>query len=133
MAIPLRIELTGALYHITSRGDGRDDIFLYDDDRVAGSKRLPKSAGALTGSVTPTRYYGESVGECFPCFQAQTIGRSVLPRASVLWSNVPHVVSCVPAIALLASFAIPAWFAQKMGAPKAAQTAARGLVRTGAS
>ena len=52
MARPLRLELAGALYHITSRGDGRDDIFLSDDDRVAGSKRLPKSAGALTGSVT---------------------------------------------------------------------------------
>ena len=35
MARPLRLELAGALYHITSRGDGREDIFLSDDDRVA--------------------------------------------------------------------------------------------------
>ena len=33
MARPLRIEFAGALYHITSRGDGRDDIFLEDEDR----------------------------------------------------------------------------------------------------
>lgn len=33
MARPLRIEYAGALYHVTSRGDGREDIFLSDDDR----------------------------------------------------------------------------------------------------
>jgi len=32
MARPLRIEYHGALYHVTSRGDGRDDIFLDDED-----------------------------------------------------------------------------------------------------
>ena len=35
MARPLRLEFAGALYHITSRGDGREDIFLSDDDRLA--------------------------------------------------------------------------------------------------
>ena len=35
MARPLRLELAGALYHVTSRGDGREDIYLTDDDRVA--------------------------------------------------------------------------------------------------
>lgn len=35
MARPLRLELAGALYHVTSRGDGREDIYLMDDDRVA--------------------------------------------------------------------------------------------------
>lgn len=35
MARPLRLELAGALYHVTSRGDGRDDIFLCDEDRAA--------------------------------------------------------------------------------------------------
>ena len=34
MARPLRLELAGALYHVTSRGDGREDIFLSDDDRL---------------------------------------------------------------------------------------------------
>ncbi len=34
MARPLRIEFRGALYHVTSRGDGREDIYLTDKDRV---------------------------------------------------------------------------------------------------
>jgi putative transposase len=33
MARPLRIEFSGALYHITARGDGREDIYLEDSDR----------------------------------------------------------------------------------------------------
>lgn len=35
MARPLRIEFAGALYHVTSRGDRREDIFSADEDRVA--------------------------------------------------------------------------------------------------
>lgn len=33
MARPLRLEFAGALYHVTSRGDGREDIYLSDPDR----------------------------------------------------------------------------------------------------
>ena len=33
MARPLRIEYAGALYHVTSRGDKKADIYLDDDDR----------------------------------------------------------------------------------------------------
>jgi REP-associated tyrosine transposase len=33
MARPLRIEFPGAIYHITSRGNARQTIFLDDDDR----------------------------------------------------------------------------------------------------
>ena len=33
MARPLRLELAGGLYHITSRGDGREDIYRTDADR----------------------------------------------------------------------------------------------------
>jgi REP element-mobilizing transposase RayT/AraC-like DNA-binding protein len=33
MARPLRIEFAGALYHVTSRGDGQEDIYLDDIDR----------------------------------------------------------------------------------------------------
>ena len=33
MARPLRIEFAGALYHLTSRGDRREDIYLDDSDR----------------------------------------------------------------------------------------------------
>ncbi len=37
MARPLRLEFTGALYHVTARGNERHDIFPGnpDDDRVA--------------------------------------------------------------------------------------------------
>jgi len=35
MSRPLRIELAGGLYHVTSRGDRREDIYLSDDDRLA--------------------------------------------------------------------------------------------------
>jgi len=33
MARPLRIEYPGAVYHVTARGDGREDIYLSDEDR----------------------------------------------------------------------------------------------------
>jgi putative transposase len=35
MARPLRIEFAGGFYHVTSRGDRREDIFLDDADRLA--------------------------------------------------------------------------------------------------
>jgi REP element-mobilizing transposase RayT len=40
MARPLRLEFSGALYHITSRGDRREDIYLTDNDRNAFLKIL---------------------------------------------------------------------------------------------
>ena len=33
MSRPLRLELSGGIYHVTSRGDGREDIYLSDHDR----------------------------------------------------------------------------------------------------
>ena len=33
MARPLRIEFPGAVYHVTSRGNARQAIFIYDEDR----------------------------------------------------------------------------------------------------
>jgi len=33
MARPLRLEFRGALYHVTSRGEGREDIYVDDADR----------------------------------------------------------------------------------------------------
>jgi putative transposase len=35
MARPLRIELSGGLYHVTSRGNRREDIYFSEDDRRA--------------------------------------------------------------------------------------------------
>ena len=40
MARPLRLELAGALYHVTSRSDGRENIFLSDEDRAAWLETL---------------------------------------------------------------------------------------------
>lgn len=33
MARPLRLQLAGGVYHVTSRGDGREEIYLSDEDR----------------------------------------------------------------------------------------------------
>lgn len=33
MARPLRLEFSGALYHVTARGDRREDIYADDEDR----------------------------------------------------------------------------------------------------
>ena len=35
MSRPLRLELSGGLYHVTSRGDRREDIYVDDADRLA--------------------------------------------------------------------------------------------------
>src|SRR5262249_61874578 len=40
MARPLRIEFGGALYHVTSRGDRREDIYFNDSDREAWLEML---------------------------------------------------------------------------------------------
>ena len=34
MSCPLRIKFAHGLYHVTVRGDGREDIYLEDTDRV---------------------------------------------------------------------------------------------------
>ena len=34
MARPLRLELAGGLYHVTSRGNSRQDIYIDDEDRL---------------------------------------------------------------------------------------------------
>ena len=34
IARPLRLELSGGVYHVRSRGDGREDIYLPDADRL---------------------------------------------------------------------------------------------------
>lgn len=49
MAKPLRVEYEGAAYHITSRGNAREKLFLDDEDRTVllatlGEKVLPSSA-----------------------------------------------------------------------------------------
>ena len=52
MARPLRIEFSGATYHITSRGNEQRDIFHSDDDRRAFLKFLGDAARRFGWSVT---------------------------------------------------------------------------------
>jgi REP element-mobilizing transposase RayT len=47
MARPLRIQFPGALYHVTSRGDRRENIFLGDHDRYAWLDILAKVCARL--------------------------------------------------------------------------------------
>ena len=43
MSRPIRIEFTDALYHVTSRGDRREDIFEDDEDRLMFSSSLEQA------------------------------------------------------------------------------------------
>ncbi len=41
MGRPLRIELAGGLYHVTSRGDRRDAIYRGEESPIQGETVLP--------------------------------------------------------------------------------------------
>lgn len=43
MARPLRIEFPGAVYHVTARGNARQDVYLNDDDRFIFLKCLAET------------------------------------------------------------------------------------------
>ena len=46
MSRPLRLELAGGLYHITSRGNRRENIYLDNKDRIKGDGvNLPQFNG----------------------------------------------------------------------------------------
>lgn len=49
MARPLRIELSGGLHHITSRGDRREDIYFSDIDREAWLALLGQVCARFNG------------------------------------------------------------------------------------
>ena len=55
MSRPLRIEFAGALYHVTSRGDGREDIFLDGGDSelflVVLSEAIERNRRALRATL----------------------------------------------------------------------------------
>ena len=53
MARPIRFEFAGAIYHVTSRGDRREDIYDSDADREHFIKYWALSASALIGCVMP--------------------------------------------------------------------------------
>jgi putative transposase len=67
MARPLRIELPGALYHVTSRGDWREDIYRGDTDRQAFSAVLSTFAETQRAAVSAYRRFVEDgIGEPAP-------------------------------------------------------------------
>ncbi len=49
MARPLRIEFSGALYHVTSRGDRREAIFEDDEDHLIFLRTLRQWVGLSGG------------------------------------------------------------------------------------
>ena len=62
MARPLRIEFPGAVYHVTSRGDRREPIFVDDTDRralldVLGTDLDRFDAIGLARSLMGNRYH----------------------------------------------------------------------------
>ena len=59
MARPLRIEFPGAIYHVTSRGDRREPIYLDDDDRAAFLAVLAAAAVA-PDRMSPTAAKGSA-------------------------------------------------------------------------
>jgi len=51
MSRPLRLEFEGAVYHITSRGDQREDIFDDNDDRLMWLEVLAEALGMFDATV----------------------------------------------------------------------------------
>jgi hypothetical protein len=51
MARPLRIEYSGAIYRVMSRGDRRQDIFRLPEDRVLFLETLAGACGKTQGQV----------------------------------------------------------------------------------
>jgi hypothetical protein len=54
MARPLRVEFDGALYHVTSRGNARADIFEDDHDDTPFLIPWGRSCSGVTGYATAT-------------------------------------------------------------------------------
>ena len=55
MSRPLRLEFANALYHVTSRGDRREDIYHDDADRQAWLSVLAQVCKRFNGSVQAHR------------------------------------------------------------------------------
>lgn len=51
MARPLRLEIAGGLYHVTSRGDGQENIFFADADRTAWLRLLAQTCERFNWQV----------------------------------------------------------------------------------
>jgi putative transposase len=51
MARPLRLEVAGALYHVTARGDGLEDVYRSDGDRQLSLDVLGGAHGRCNWTV----------------------------------------------------------------------------------
>ena len=71
MARPLRIELAGGLYHVTSRGDRREDILFSEDDRQEGPPYQAMAKAYLKGD-----YSMKKIADFFDV-QYATVSRAV--------------------------------------------------------
>jgi hypothetical protein len=63
MERPLRLEFSGALYHVTSRGDRREDVFLSDEDR--NQIRHPNRDHAIAQAYLSGAYTMAEIGRHF--------------------------------------------------------------------
>ena len=67
MSRPLRLELSGGLYHVTSRGDRREDIFVDDIDREVWLETLAQCCERYNWTIHAwQRRQGEALP--FACF-----------------------------------------------------------------
>jgi hypothetical protein len=57
MSRPLRLEFAGALYHVTARGNAREDIFRDDGDRATFLDLLGREIGPFGGSGAAYRRF----------------------------------------------------------------------------
>ena len=57
MARPLRVEFAGALYHVTARGDGREDIYRADGDRHVFLDLLADVRGRFNWTIHAYFYF----------------------------------------------------------------------------
>jgi REP element-mobilizing transposase RayT len=55
MARKLRVQYSGAIYHVMNRGDRRDDIFTGDDDRQLFIKTLGEACAKTDWQVHARR------------------------------------------------------------------------------
>ena len=61
MARPLRIEFTGGFYHVISRGNARQDIYVDDDDRVSFLMVLEKACNRSESSPGEADQIGQGM------------------------------------------------------------------------
>src|SRR5690349_13339442 len=82
MARPLRIEFPGAVYHVTSRGDRREDIFVDDGDRDALLQILGQAL---------SRFDAQALAYCLMANHYHFVLHTRQPNLSVLMRHINGV------------------------------------------